>query len=391
MAFVVPAEGEIRRVDLGHAAPIAAAIDAWRASPQGRGHAEHGRRLRKLVWEPLAKQLPEARTVLVSPDGALTRLAFAALPGKEPGTHLIEEVSVAVLPVPQLLPNLLIRASAQAKEEGLLLVGDVDYGGSPGTATVSAARRSAAGQGTGALPTFVGLDASRAEVAAIRDSFELRFAKGTVEFLRRQGATEAAFRSRAPRCRWLHVATHAFFAPPGLRSALSPGEREEPRGRRPEGYHPGLLSGLALAGANTPPEPDGDDGILTALEVAGLDLSNVELAVLSACETGLGEVAGGEGVLGLQRAFQVSGARTTVTSLWKVPDVATQLLMQRFYENLWDKGMPKLEALRQAQLWLMREGGRRGISLPKDETDGGDPKRLPPYYWAAFVLSGDWR
>ena len=65
--------------------------------------------------------------------------------------------------------------------------------------------------------------------------------------------------------------------------------------------------------------------------------------------------------------------------------------MQRFYENLWDKGMPKLEALRQAQLWLMREGGQRGIAPPKGEAGGEDPKRLPPYYWAAFVLSGDWR
>ncbi|MHC5030637.1 MAG: CHAT domain-containing protein [Planctomycetota bacterium] len=151
------------------------------------------------------------------------------------------------------------------------------------------------------------------------------------------------------------------------------------------------MSVLALTRANTPADPDGDDGILTALEVAGLDLSNVALAVLPACETGLGKVAGGEGVFGLRRAFQVSGARTTVTSLWKVPDVATQLLMQRFYENLWDKRMPKLEALRQAQLWLMREGGQRGISLPKDASDAADAKRLPPYFWAAFVLSGDWR
>jgi CHAT domain-containing protein len=391
VAFVLPAEGEVTRVDLGRVSPVAEAIDGWRASLQGHAHMERGRRLRKLVWEPVAKHLSGAKTVLVSPDGALTRLAFAALPGKQPGTHLIDEVSVATLPVPQLLHILVAREAEHVRGENLLLVGDVEYGGPPGGTIVSAPRRSAAGQGTGTLPEFGVLDASRAEIAAIRDSFELRFEKGKVELLRRQGATEVAFRLKAPSCRWLHLATHGFFAPPRLESALSEGEGLEPWSREPRGYHPGLLSGLALTGANTPAEPEGDDGILTALEVAGLDLSDVELAVLSACETGLGEVAGGEGVLGLQRAFQVSGARTTVTSLWKVPDVATQLLMQRFYENLWDKRMPKLEALRQAQLWLMREGGRRGIALPKDETDAEDPKRLPPYYWAAFVLSGDWR
>jgi hypothetical protein len=166
---------------------------------------------------------------------------------------------------------------------------------------------------------------------------------------------------------------------------------------KPVPIHPGLLSGLAFAGANTPREPEKDDGILTALEVSALDLSQVDAAVLSACETGLGEVAGGEGLFGLQRAFQVAGARTVVASLWKVPDAATAQLMQRFYTNLWEKKMPKLEALREAQLWMLREAGQlqpdgtrglREISENQPLTEGA---RLPPYYWAAFVLSGDWR
>ena len=110
------------------------------------------------------------------------------------------------------------------------------------------------------------------------------------------------------------------------------------------GYHPDLLSGLVLAGANRPVEEGQEDGILTALEVSELDLSKVDLATLSACETGLGQSAGGEGLLGLQRAFQLAGAKTTVASLWQVPDRATQALMSRFYENLWRRRMPKLEA-----------------------------------------------
>src|SRR5262249_13103084 len=153
------------------------------------------------------------------------------------------------------------------------------------------------------------------------DSFEQRYPEGQAKLLRGDKATEAAFRQQAPRSPYLHLATHGFFAPKELKSALGPVDPKQaggaevpggdPLGRRGiSGFHPGLLSGLALAGANREPQPGEDDGILTALEVAELDLRRVQLAVLSACETGLGETAGGEGLLGLQRAFQVGGART---------------------------------------------------------------------------------
>jgi CHAT domain-containing protein/Tfp pilus assembly protein PilF len=176
------------------------------------------------------------------------------------------------------------------------------------------------------------------------------------------------------------------------RASLSAG----PTGRLTS-FHPGLLSGLALAGANSPPESGRDNGILTALEVSAMDLSKVDTAVLSACETGLGEMAGGEGLLGLQRAFQVAGAKTVVASVWKVDDRTTRLLMSEFYSNLWDKKLGKLESLRQAQLKLLREGAKlkdgsdaRGLTIlsPQPLLDDG---KLPPYYWAAFILSGDWR
>jgi len=118
---------------------------------------------------------------------------------------------------------------------------------------------------------------------------------------------------------------------------------------------------------------------------------------LSACETGLGKSAGGEGLLGLQRAFQTAGAKTVVASLWKVPDKATQLLMSRFYDNLWQKKMSKIEALREAQRWLLHEGSKqpglsRGLELPSSaEEPASQAAGLSPRYWAAFVLSGDWR
>src|SRR5262249_56935438 len=122
---------------------------------------------------------------------------------------------------------------------------------------------------------------------------------------------------------------------------------------------PGRLEGLVGAGAKAPPTNpatglvDLGAGIMTAEEVAGLDLSACALAVLSACETGLGRTAGGEGVLGLQRAFHQAGCRTVVASLWKVDDVATAALMARFYEHLWGEGLSAIEALRLAQLDML--------------------------------------
>jgi CHAT domain-containing protein len=113
----------------------------------------------------------------------------------------------------------------------------------------------------------------------------------------------------------------------------------------------------------------------------------------------LGKTAGGEGLLGLQRAFQVAGARTVIASLWNVDDVATRELMERFYENMWNKDMGKLEALREAQLWMLKERGPRGLVAAEGTGDktgvggqgSGVSGRLAPYYWAAWVLSGDWR
>lgn len=166
------------------------------------------------------------------------------------------------------------------------------------------------------------------------------------------------------------------------------------------GQHPDLLSGLVFAGANQPPEGVADDGILTAAEVQSLDLRGVELAVLSAYETGLGATTGGEGIIGLQRAFQLAGAKTTITSLWQVDDAATQALMVEFYRNLFER---KLESLRQAQITMLnryepqtgefsRGLGTTSVQVAANAqqattvTPPTTPTRLPPRYWAAFQL-----
>jgi CHAT domain-containing protein/tetratricopeptide (TPR) repeat protein len=408
-AFVVRRDAVVQRA-LGPAQPIADAVGQWRLTLKRlaptEGDADPATKLRRLVWEPLAPHLRGAKTVLVSPDGALTRFPFAALPGADPEKYLIEEVGIAVVPVPQLLPELLAPSDKDKAppRPALLLVGDVDFGAAPGLADAGGTSRSAARAGrAGALPAYPNLPATREEIVAVRDSFEESHADARVKVLRRGQATEGAVRRLAPGYRYLHFAVHGFFAPPELRSALAPAAERpggpaapggDPFGRQGvSGFHPGLLSGLVLAGANEPAQEGQDDGILTALEVAELDLHAVDLAMLSACETGLGAEAGGEGLLGLQRAFQVAGARSVVASLWKVDDDATRKLMVKFYENLWRPKQPvgTLEALRQAQLWMLKEGVKRGLVRLDEEDNAKKPARTPPYYWAAFTLSGDWR
>lgn len=143
-----------------------------------------------------------------------------------------------------------------------------------------------------------------------------------------------------------------------------------PPGRKIE--NPLLRSGLALAGANRRQSGE-EDGILTALEASGLDLWGTKLVVLSACETGIGEVKTGEGVYGLRRALVMAGAETQVMSLWKVDDEATKNLMVGYYKRLL-AGEGRSEALRQVQLAMLKS-----------------PATAHPFYWASFIASGDWR
>jgi CHAT domain-containing protein len=136
--------------------------------------------------------------------------------------------------------------------------------------------------------------------------------------------------------------------------------------------NPLLRSGLALAGANARRSETDDDGILTAFEAAHLDLRGTELVVLSACETGIGEVQNGEGVYGLRRALVLAGTQTQVTSLWKVADDATKDLMVEYY---WG---------------LLRGEGRSGALREVQKAMIASRDRWHPYYWAAFVPISDW-
>jgi CHAT domain-containing protein len=163
-----------------------------------------------------------------------------------------------------------------------------------------------------------------------------------------------------------------------------------------------VLSGLVCAGANLRVKNAGkeDRGILTAEAIAGLNLDGLELAVLSACETGLGQSGGGEGVFGLQRAFHIAGCRNVIASLWQVDDKATAALMGLFYHKLWQERLWPAEALRQAQVTLYRHPEHigalalaRGPDFEKaarlpTASGAASARRSPTRLWAGFVLSG---
>ena len=190
-------------------------------------------------------------------------------------------------------------------------------------------------------------------------------------------ATERAFKTRAAGHRVLHLATHGFFIEGRCTSALDASAL--PRSANVARENPLLLSGLVLAGANRRDAvaPDQEDGVLTAEEVAALNLSGVEWAVLSGCDTGVGEIRAGEGVFGLRRAFQLAGARTVIMSLWPVEDQSTQQWMAALYGNRL-RNLSTADAVRNASLSVLRDRRARGASTH-------------PLYWAAFVATGDWR
>jgi CHAT domain-containing protein len=212
------------------------------------------------------------------------------------------------------------------------------------------------------------------ETAVEAEAFKTIFPNA--QMLTGSSATESTVKKvKAPSI--LHIATHGFFESDaatiiGTRSvAIS--------GTDVSNTNPLLRSGLLLAGVSFGISGSKDeDGILTALEVTNLNLWGTKLVVLSACETGLGDVYVGEGVFGLRRALVLAGAESQVISLWKVSDLGTRELMTAYYNAL-KRGASRADALRMVQLKMI--GGPRAKGR----------RFSHPFYWAGFIQSGDWR
>ena len=390
-AFVSCRGTPVRQLDFGPLKPIDELAKQWKQQLRSDDQRNIGRELRELLWAPLESHLAGADTVLISPDGILADFPWAALPGRRPESYLIEDVSIATIAAPQLLPELLCQDAVPAGRS--LLVGGVDYGklsDEPSTTGTALGRPR--------KPQLRALPGTKLEIEDIARIWQQAGVGTEASVLQGEEVTEANVRRQLGSCSHLHFATHGFY----ISSYAGAGSIATHRGltslpldskvRAQVRWQPHAFATIALAGANRLSPDAENDGMLTALELASLDLRGVDLVVLSACQTGLGEQVDGEGMLSLQRAFRNSGARTTIATLWSVDDSATRAFMVEFYRNLLQKRQSKLTALRQAQLAMLKRYDRtkselRGLAQVDDAK--GDP--VAPYYWAGFVLSGDWR
>jgi CHAT domain-containing protein/Tfp pilus assembly protein PilF len=385
VAYVLRREGEVRWKELGEANSIDKAIVALREALRDSKRRDVKRlahAVDRKIFQHVRPLLGDATRLLISPDGLLNLIPFAALVD-ERGRYLVERYSISYLTSGRDLLRLQI---ARESKTGPLVVAAPDFGNRSQGETAHLPERSdvAPKEESKEQVERVSTASAFSELYfpplpyAAQEGEALSALLPDAKLLTNREATKAALnRSRSPML--LHIATHGFFLE-DLRLALTGGsgiqavigdpdrslQHLERSSIRIE--NPLLRSGLALAGANE----DKDDGILTALEVTGLNLWGTKLVVLSACGTGVGEVKNGDGVHGLRRALVLSGSESQVMSLWAISDKATRELMVSYYRLL-QQGEGRGEALRQVQLEMLKNVNRQH-----------------PYYWAGFIQSGEW-
>ena len=418
-AFVLRAgKHEPEFVPLGTAREIESLLAAWRSDiarqeePTVSKTAENiyrrtGAALRRRIWDPLLPALGDAREVFVVPDGPLHLVSLPSLPVGS-SQYLVE-----TRPLIHYLSTERDLVPEQSRHgEGILVVGNPAFDQAGKLAVVSN-QSPPAGSVTGTTGTllrgtrstcgtfqtlhFSPLPASQQEAENIAALWTQSGAGAGTEIMRGSNAqpgngaslqmtgadaSPEAFTQYAPGKRVLHVATHGFFLEGSCESAvqrrLDPSKRDESI-LPATAENPLLLSGLAFTGANrrSSAKADETDGILTAEEIAGINLEGVDWAVLSACDTGVGEIKVGEGVFGLRRAFQVAGAKTVIMSLWPVEDKTTEQWMGTLYREHFLNGKDTGESVRAASLQILRQRRAKHQSTH-------------PFYWGAFIAAGDW-
>ncbi|MGB7378739.1 MAG: CHAT domain-containing tetratricopeptide repeat protein, partial [Rivularia sp. (in: cyanobacteria)] len=332
---------------------------------------ELARTLDKQVMAPIRPLLGDARHLLLSPDGQLNLIPFEALKDEQ-NKYLVEKYAFSYLTTGRDL----LRLETTAKQlTNPVVFADINYEQQV-TVIASNSRGSENKRSTDfANLKYNPLAATLAEGQQIKKIFpDTNIITGTK-------ATESAIKQlKTPSI--LHLATHGFFLPDEEIKPTSPAinqlnnQLDKPQYVNLE--NPLLRSGLALAGFNNRQNKQSnnntEDGVLTALEVAGLNLRGTELVVLSACETGIGDVKTGDGVYGLRRALVIAGSQSQLLSLWKVADDGTKDLMVEYYQKI-KAGKGRHEALREVQLEFLNS----------------NTEYQHPYFWASFIPSGNWK
>lgn len=407
-AFVVKRDHSSSRasvhwIELGDAPEIEKHLQNWREQILRRSNSSRGRRmankkkvndanliesrkfLHETVWQPVSRLVGNRQQVVVVPDGQLHRMPWPALPG-ESTQYLAEEIQVTTTTDGRQLNGLLSRTIARKSDQPVLLVGGIEY-----DLTLPAPPAAQSSRDRNTLWPF--LPGTQDEIQTISKTI----AGPPVRTLVGEEATESRVKAELMDARYVHFATHGFFADQtGENDAagnhsIAGNAADRMTSETLTTRNPLLLCGLTLAGCNDKiwlddagiPLEVQDDGYLTAEELMGMDLSDTELVVMSACETGLGTIANGEGVFGLQRALHLSGVVSTIASQWKVDDNATKHLMVEFYSALHNEKMPAAAALRAAQLKMLRYFDPETGSMAKEPV-----RKAAPYYWAAFSLCG---
>ena len=371
VAYILRNEGAPSVVELGDAASIDADIARLRGALMNRQSPdvkEGARALDERVMRPVRALAGDATQLLVSPDGELNLIPFEALVDEQ-GRYLVERYSFAYLTSGRDLLRLQTRRESKSPP---VVVADPAFGEPAVVASRADAGRSDDAGGGARLDysqVFFGpLPGVGDEVRALKNLLP------QATFLTKEQATEATVK-RVSGPSILHIATHGFFLPndPPMGNRASAQSKDGTRLGKWVAYaeNPMLRSGLALAGANQGRSGD-DDGVLTALEATTLDLWGTKLVVLSACDTGVGEVKNGDGVYGLRRALFLAGTESQLMSLWPVSDRSTRELMAEYYKGL-VQNAGRGEALRRVQLKMLR-----------------NKSRSHPYYWASFILAGEW-
>lgn len=324
--------------------------------------AESNTSLYNLIWKPIEKYLKGYTTVYYSPSGLLHKISFSAI-AQSNNHYLVDDYNLHLVSTTANAGGSVENKPISMSQ--VTLFGGITYSIQPSS-----------------NQTWKYLQGTLTETEMIGDLFTQQ--NINVTRLTDTSAREEDFKLLAPRSSILHIATHGFFYPdPDKLKKIINAEKEvgkiQFRGGADttmrssnvfiQSSNPLMRSGLVFARANDfwgkSDQTNGDDGVLTALEVLNIDLRQNQLVVMSACETGLGDIAGSEGVYGLQRSFRMAGSQKLIMSLWQVPDAETAEFMKIFYTNL-IKTANLRESFIQAQKQMRQ--------------------KYDPYFWAAFVL-----